>query len=67
MNGSGWAQENHPFSSPSYGIVGSDWVEYPFNLACGTSQQYQSDVQAWIYDTASARSHPVTIHLACTN
>jgi eukaryotic-like serine/threonine-protein kinase len=24
VNGSGWAEENHPFTSPSYGIVGPD-------------------------------------------
>ena len=67
VNGARWAEENHPFSSPSYGIVGSGWVAYPFNLACGTSRQIQSDVQAWIYDTAGTRSGAVTIHLACTN
>ncbi len=67
INGSGWAEENHPFSSPSYGIVGPDSIAYPFNLACGTAQQYQSQVEAWIYDTAGVRSQPVIIDLACTN
>ena len=38
---------------------------YPFNLECGTGQAYQSQVQAWIYDTAGDRSEPVTIDLAC--
>jgi eukaryotic-like serine/threonine-protein kinase len=38
VNGSGWAEENHPFTSPSYGIVGSDSIAYPFNEACGTAQ-----------------------------
>ena len=66
VNGSGWAEENHPFSSPSYGIVGTDSIAYPFNEACGTAQQYASYVQAWIYDTAGDRSTPVTIQLACT-
>jgi hypothetical protein len=65
VNGSGWAEENHPFSSPSYGIVGPDSIAYPFNEACGTSQQYASYVQAWIYDTAGDRSTPVVIHLVC--
>jgi hypothetical protein len=66
VNGSGWAEENHPFSSPSYGVVGADSVAYPFNEACGTSQQYASYVKAWIYDTAGVRSKPVIIHLVCT-
>jgi serine/threonine protein kinase len=66
VNGSGWAEENHPFSSPSYGIVGTDSIAYPFNEACGTAQQYDSYVEAWIYDTAGDRSTPVVIHLVCT-
>jgi len=66
VNGSGWAEENHPFSSPSYGIVGPDSIAYPFNEACGTAQQYDSYVEAWIYDTAGDRSKPVVIHLVCT-
>jgi serine/threonine-protein kinase len=66
VNGSGWAEEDHPFTSPSYGIVGTDSIAYPFNEGCGTAQQSQSDVQAWIYDTAGDRSEPVTIHLACS-
>ncbi len=66
VNGSGWAEENHPFSSPSYGIVGTDSIAYPFNEACGTAQQYSSYVQAWIYNTAGVRSKPVVIHLVCT-
>jgi hypothetical protein len=66
VNGSGWAEETHPFSSPSYGIVGPGRIDYPFNLGCGTSQQVsQSEVKAWIYDTAGVRSAPVVIHLSC--
>jgi serine/threonine protein kinase len=67
VNGSGWTEENHPFTSPSYGIVGADSIAYPFNESCGTSQQYGSYVQAWIYDTDGDRSTPVTIHLVCTS
>jgi hypothetical protein len=72
--GAGWAEANFPFSSPSFGHVylspGGGTVEYPFNLACGTTAQYESDVEAWINDTASAstgkqHSQSVTIHLAC--
>jgi serine/threonine protein kinase len=66
VDGSGWAEENHPFSSPSYGIVGTDSIAYPFNEECGTAQEYSSYVQAWINDTAGDRSTPVTIHLVCT-
>jgi hypothetical protein len=66
VNGSGWAEENHPFTSPSYGIVGPDSIAYPFNQLCGTAQQYDSYVEAWIYDTAGGRSKPVVIHLVCT-
>ncbi len=67
IDGSGWAEEEHPFSSPSYGIVGPDSIAYPFNLGCGTSNQVaQSNVQAWIYDTAGADSTPVDIELVCS-
>jgi eukaryotic-like serine/threonine-protein kinase len=66
VNGSGWAEENHPFTSPSYGIVGTDSIAYPFNEACGTAQQYDSYVEVWIYDTTGDRSTPVTIHLVCS-
>jgi hypothetical protein len=65
VNGAGWAEENHPFTSPSYGIVGTDSIAYPFNEECGTAQQYTSYVEAWIYDTAGDRSTPVVIHLVC--
>jgi hypothetical protein len=67
VDGSGWAEETLPFSSPSYGIVGPDSIAYPFNEACGTAQQYDSYVQAWIYDTAGDDSTPVVIHLVCTS
>ncbi len=66
VDGAGWAEENHPFSSPSYGIVGTDSIAYPFNEECGTAQQYESYVEAWIYDTAGDRSTPVVIQLVCT-
>src|SRR5690348_1380936 len=45
INGAGWAEENHSFADPSYGIPGPDRIDYPFNLGCGTSSQSQSDVQ----------------------
>jgi hypothetical protein len=66
INGAGWAQENHPFSNPSYGIVGNDRIDYPFNLACGTPQEYKSWVEAWIYDSQGIRSNPVEVALTCT-
>lgn len=64
--GSGWAEESHPFSNPSYGRVYPGRVDYPFNLECGTAYEYESDVEAWIYDTAGLQSRPVVIHLTCT-
>lgn len=66
MNGAGWAEENHPFSKPSYGIVGNHRIDYPFNLACGTAQEFKSYVEAWIYDSHGQRSNPVEIDLSCT-
>jgi eukaryotic-like serine/threonine-protein kinase len=58
--------ENHPFSSPSYGIVGHDRIDYPFNLGCGTAHQVNSYVEAWIYDSQGLRSNPVDVALTCT-
>ena len=66
VNGSGWAEETHPFWNPSYGIVGKDSIAYPFYEECGTAQQYDSYVKAWIFDTALENSAPVTIHLVCS-
>lgn len=66
VKGSGWAEEQHPFTSPSYGIVGPDSIDYPFNVGCGTSQQYSSYVKAWIYGSGGVHSKPVVIHLTCT-
>jgi hypothetical protein len=65
INGSGWAQETHSFSNPSYGRVSPGRVDYPFNLACGQSNQYQSDVEFWIYDSGGRVSKSVPVHLAC--
>jgi len=67
VNGSGWAEENHPFSSPSYGIAALDSIAYPFNEACGTAQQYGSYVEAWINDKTGGRSKPIVIHLLCAS
>jgi hypothetical protein len=65
VNGSRWVEESYPFSSPNRGIVGPDNVAYPLNLECGTAQQHRAEIEAWIYDTAAARSQPVVIRLAC--
>jgi hypothetical protein len=65
VNGSRWVEESYPFSSPNRGIVGPDNVAYPLNLECGTAQQHKAEIEAWIYDTAAARSQPVGIRLAC--
>jgi serine/threonine protein kinase len=66
-DGAGWAEEQHPFSSPSYGIVGQDSIDYPFNLECGTAQEYESYVKAWIYDAEGLNSQAVVIHLVCSD
>jgi serine/threonine protein kinase len=55
----------YPFSSPDRGIAGPDSIAYPIDLECGTAGQHTAEVEAWIYDTAGARSEPVMIHLAC--
>jgi hypothetical protein len=66
VNGSRWVEETYPFASPDRGIIGPDSVAYPLNLECGTAQQHEAEIEAWIYDTAAARSQPVVIHLACS-
>ena len=70
IKGSGWAEESHSFTSPSYGrvLLGENpIVEYPFNHLCGTPSAHESDVEAWIvYDNTKQRSPSVTIHLACS-
>jgi hypothetical protein len=48
VNGSGWGEETHPFSSPSYGRVYPGRIEYPFNHACSTASEFKSDVEAWV-------------------
>jgi hypothetical protein len=63
--GSGWGEESHPFSDPSYGRVYPGGVDYPFNHGCGTSSTYESDVEFWIYDANGNRSQSVIVHLAC--
>jgi hypothetical protein len=65
-NGSGWAEEQHPFTAPSYGRVGPGYIDYPFNHGCGTDRAIRTSVTAWIYDSRSARSTPVTVTLTCS-
>ncbi|MGH3981963.1 MAG: DUF6777 domain-containing protein [Pseudonocardiaceae bacterium] len=64
-HGSDWGKESHPFSSPSYGRVSSGKVDYPFNLGCGTESEYESYVEAWIYDSTGLQSGSVIVHLSC--
>jgi len=64
-NGSDWPRQRHAFSSPGEGIVEANSIAYPLDQACGTGLEYASDVKAWIYDTAGARTKPVVIHLVC--
>ncbi|MGH3185363.1 MAG: hypothetical protein ACRDOE_26145 [Streptosporangiaceae bacterium] len=65
MVGSSWVEETYPFSGPGPGVVGPDSVAYPVDLECGTAEQHEAEIEAWIYDTAGARSQPVVIHLVC--
>jgi hypothetical protein len=60
--GSPWAQEQHPFTSPSFGTVSPGVVEYPFNLGGGAGTP--SDIAFWISDSEGQNSAPVAIHLA---
>jgi hypothetical protein len=53
-DGSGWGEENHPFSSPSYGRVSSGRIDYPFNHLCGTPSAYESVVEAWMDSCATS-------------
>lgn len=64
-HGSGWGEETQSFSNTSYGRVSSGKVDYPFNLGCGTESEYESDVEAWIYDSTGLQSGAVTVHLSC--
>jgi len=74
VNGSGWAEENHPFTSTSYGRMAARlWrgvrsiaIEYPFNHGCGTTSAYESDVEVWINDSTGRRSQSKTIQLKCS-
>lgn len=67
VNGSTWGLEYHTFSSPSYGIVRKDSIDYPFNLECGTVSEYKSQVEAWIYDSQGILSTPVQVDLSCSS
>jgi hypothetical protein len=65
VNGAKWAAESHPFTGLTDGLVSVGTVAYPFDLGCGTAQQYQGSVAAWIYDAAGRRGPSVTARLAC--
>jgi hypothetical protein len=72
IKGSGWAEENFPFSSPSYGRVSSGRIDYPFNHLCGTPSPYESDVEAWMDSCTTSGNNctpisppGVPIHMTC--
>jgi hypothetical protein len=70
VNGSGWAQEEIPFSSPTTPYwtrvsPNDDRVEYPFNHLCSTQPGNKSDIEAWVY-SSTQRSPRVRINLACS-
>ncbi|MCH0561618.1 MULTISPECIES: cutinase family protein [unclassified Streptomyces] len=72
VKGSGWAEENHTFSDPSYGRVklgtanSTSRIDYPFNHDCGGARQYESDVEFWITTETGARSQSIVKHLKCS-
>lgn len=66
VNETSQPEENHPFPSPSDGIVEPSRITYSFNQECGTIRQHASDIKAWIYDSSGARSKSVLIHLVCS-
>ena len=65
FSGARFATERHSFAAPSYGRVTPGGIDYPFNLACGSPRQYETDVSAWIYDESGQQSRVVVIHLSC--
>jgi hypothetical protein len=68
VNGSGWAQEEIPFSGPTtpyWTRVSSGRVDYPFNHLCSTAPGNKSDIEAWVY-SSTQRSTRVRIPLACS-
>jgi len=65
VNGFHPVAETYPFASPGRGVAAPGSIAYPLGLECGTAEQHTAEVEAWIYDTAGARSEPVMIHLAC--
>ena len=64
INGSGWAEESHPFSDPSYGRVTPGQVAYPFNHECGGGVGLETDVEFWIYDATGSKTL-FRAHLTC--
>jgi hypothetical protein len=65
-NGSGWGQEDRSFSNPTYDRLSPGRIDYPFNHACGESRQFESDVEAWVYDSEGRESSHIVAHLACS-
>jgi hypothetical protein len=66
IKGSGWAEENHPFASPSYGRVSPGRIDYPFNHACGTANQYESDVEFWLNNGSAKAVASTEVRVKCT-
>jgi hypothetical protein len=70
VNGSGWAQEEIPFSGPTSPYwtrvsPNGDRVDYPFNHLCSTHPENKSDIDMWVY-SSTQRSPRVGINLACS-
>jgi hypothetical protein len=63
-NGAGWAEESHMFGDSPYARVSPGRIEYPFNHLCETGPAYESDVEAWLQNSAG---HQITPTLLSAN
>lgn len=73
INGSGWGEEEHPFSNLYWARYrpGFNRVDYPFNHLCSTQPENKSDVEAWVLvlnpDGSIRDGSPgVPIHMTCS-
>jgi hypothetical protein len=69
IKGSGWAKAEFPLSDPGpNGRVSLEQrrIELPFNHACGTGSEYESDIKVWISDSADQPISSKEVHLACS-
>lgn len=65
--GSGQGKETRLLPDPPHGRIFPGNVEYLFDQGCGTGSEYESDVTAWIHDSAGPQSKPIMVHLSCSS